>query len=136
MRADDRAFVSAFERCELDAFRHRDHVRLAWAYLREHGRAEAARRTRDGIRRFAEHHGAATKYHETMTIAWLALVADALAASADEDDFERFLDANPRLLDAGALAEHYSPDRLRDDRARHEFVEPDLRPFGEGGAAD
>lgn len=124
----DEEFLARFERCELDGFAHRDHVRLAWIELRAWGRDAALARVRDGIRRFAAHHGAAGKYHETMTVGWLALVASALTASPDEPSFEAFLAANPRLLESALLLQHYSPEALA--RGRDAWVEPDLRPIG------
>jgi len=127
---DDEEFLRRFENCSLEDFRHRDHVRLAWVCLREHGCDGALDRVRSGIQRFATHHGAARKYHETMTAAWLALVAAAMEAAPTGDDFEQLLAAHPRLLDATALGEHYSAELLASDRAREAWVEPDLRPIG------
>jgi hypothetical protein len=125
----DSEFVRMFERCELAEFHHRDHVRLAWRALREWGWDSALVRVRDGIRAFAAYHNASQKYHETMTIAWLAAVAEALKASPGEDDFDRFVSAHPWLLDRDALHAHYSPELLASDRARAGWVDPDLRPF-------
>jgi hypothetical protein len=41
----DEEFAAAVERCEApdDGFHHRDHLRLAWIYLRRYGAAEAGR---------------------------------------------------------------------------------------------
>jgi hypothetical protein len=125
----DDEFLERFERCDLDEFHHRDHVRLAWLYLRAGEWDDAVRRIRDGIRRFAVHHGASRKYHETITIAWLAVVAAAIDASPDVADFDAFLATHERLLDPGALRAHYSPELLASDRARAEWVEPDLEPI-------
>ena len=70
---DDLALVAAFESTELDgnAFTHVEHVRVAWHYLRTLPLGEAIDRCRDGIRRFAATKGAAGKYHETVTVAFL-----------------------------------------------------------------
>jgi hypothetical protein len=127
---DDAEFLRRFEDCTLEDFRHRDHVRLAWLCLREHGWDGAVERVRSGIRRFAAHHGAARKYHETMTVAWLALVAAAMESEAGAAGFDDLLEAHPRLLDSGALSEHYSPTLLASERAREAWNEPDLRPIG------
>ena len=77
----DDAFVLAFEKCELpaEAFRHREHVRLTFIYLRRYGVDGARIRISEGIRRYALHNGAAQKYHETITIAWLRIVQDVMA---------------------------------------------------------
>src|SRR5690349_15779539 len=120
----DEEFLERFERCDLAEFRHRDHVRLAWLCLRADGWAGALGRIRDGIRRFALSHGATGKYHETMTVAWLAAVAEALAETPDEADFDAFVERHSRLLDTRALLAHYSPERLAGPHARSEWVEP------------
>src|SRR5262245_39712037 len=102
----DDEFLDRFERCDLDEFRHRDHVRLAWLCLRAYGWAGAAGRVRNGLRRFATHHGVPDKYHETMTVAWLAAVAEAIATTPDETDFDAFVARNAWLLDGRALGVH------------------------------
>jgi hypothetical protein len=126
---NDGEFLRRFALCEIDAFPHRDHVRLAWLSLRAEGWTGASRLVREGLRRFATHHGAARKYHETLTIAWLAVVADAIAESPDESDFDRFVAAHPDLLERDRLARHYSPNVLASEAARETWVAPDLHPF-------
>jgi hypothetical protein len=122
----DDEFIRAFERCEISNadFRHRDHVRLAWLYLRRYG-AEADGRMVAGIQRFAAHHGKLAKYHHTMTIAWMRLVAPAANMGRFEDVIALF----PRLLDKNYLREFYSEALLSTDAARENFTEPDKQPF-------
>ena len=88
----DDAFVNAFESCTLsgDAFRHYDHLRLAWIYLGDRPLADATERMVASIRRFAQHHGAAAKYHDTMTRLWMRLVAHARRVGRSENDFAAF----------------------------------------------
>lgn len=131
LSAADRQFVSAFERCELGAesFHHRDHIRLAWAYLESLHEKEACARMAESIRRFAAHHGATEKYHHTTTIAWMRLVAGARRADRGGRDFEKFLSANERLLDREALQAYYSRSLLNSPEARSGWVEPDLAPL-------
>src|SRR5947209_5264793 len=87
----DSSTKSAFHRCELPVsmFRHGDHLRFAWLTL--HGCAfdEAVDIVREGIRRFAGHHGVGHIYHETVTTAWVHLLA-----THRERTFEEFLTAN------------------------------------------
>jgi hypothetical protein len=127
----DDAFVAAFEdgRYPHDRFRHADHVRLAWIYARRHGAEEAAHRMRRGIRAFARQAGVPGKYHETITMAWVRLVAAALALSPGIDDFARFVRAHAWLLEKDALLAFYSRERLMGEAARGAWVEPDLRPL-------
>ena len=133
--ADD-AFVTAFENATIadDAFRHADHVRLAWIYLRRLSFLEATRTYRRGLRRFATAHGAPTKYHETVTRAFLILINERLhgADEGRELDWPEFAHQNPDLLKFrdGALFEYYGPEVLESKVAREIFVlpKPVMRP--------
>ena len=125
---DNSAFVAAFEDCTLPntLFRHREHLRLAWLYLRDLPYAEAAVRMEESIRRYAAHHGAAEKYHHTVTLFWMRLVAAARDETPGASTFEAFIAAHPHLLDKEILGRFYSAQRLAGDQARRGWVEPDL----------
>lgn len=112
---NDEEFVRAFESCELSntAFRHADHIRLARIYLSRYGAAETTKRFGTYLRKFAAHHGNSEKYHETITVAWVKLVAHTPA-----NDLEQLMDKN-------YLRKFYSPELLATDAARTQFVEPD-----------
>jgi len=83
---DDRDFVAAFESCALpsEGFHHRDHVRLAWLYLKELPPAQALTRFTEGLQRFAEAHGKPGLYHETITWAYLLLIRERMARAAGD----------------------------------------------------
>jgi hypothetical protein len=91
--------VGAFESCALPAasFRHREHLLVAWTYLRALPFPDAAARFRHNLRRFAEHHGAKTKYDEAVTAHYLALLHERVLASPGAT-FEALLAASPELL--------------------------------------
>ena len=77
----DRAFRDSIERCEWSGpFSHEDHVRLAWIYLQEHQTGEAISRCGTTLRNLAESHGDFDKYHETLTVAMIELIASHLPA--------------------------------------------------------
>ncbi len=122
----DAEFASAFENCELsnESFHHRDHLRLAWIYLNRYGEKEAATRIAVSIRNFAAHFGKSDKYHETLTIAWMRLLAHEAKSS-----FEETLAAAPMLLEKNTLDEFYSQGLLQSERAKIKFIEPDLKPL-------
>jgi hypothetical protein len=126
----DAEFAQAFESCALsnESFHHRDHLRLAWIYLQRYGEQEAGARIAASIRNFAAHFGKTDKYHETITIAWLRLVAH---ESKGRTTFEETLAASPMLLEKRTLAAFYSDELLRSERAKNEFVGPDLKPLPE-----
>jgi len=124
---DDRDFIAAFEDCTLppDLFPHRNHVRLAWLYLREHSLLETLNRYSTGIRRYAASLGATAKYHETITWAFLFLIHERMQCGK-HDSFEEFASANEDLF-GPILDRYYSPAALSSDLARRTFVLPDAR---------
>jgi hypothetical protein len=127
----DNEFVQAFEACELsnESFHHQDHIRLAWIYVQRFGELEARRHMRDAIRRFAAYHGKTGKYHETITVAWVRLVARAKMRLPDKATFEELTTAAPELLEKRTIEEFYSAVALASDRARTSWVEPDRQPL-------
>jgi hypothetical protein len=122
----DRELVEAFEACTLpaDLFPHRAHVRLAFLYLREHGLLETLSRYSDGIRRYATSLGAATKYHHTITWAYLFLIHERMQR-AGHASFEEFAAANEDLF-GPILDRYYSRETLASELARTTFVLPDV----------
>src|SRR6267154_1217177 len=81
----DEEFLRAFEDLSFpaDLFHHGEHIRVAWLYLKSSDASRAAERMSEGIRRFANHHGATQKYHHTLTLAWMRLVAAALVETPE-----------------------------------------------------
>jgi hypothetical protein len=109
-------------------FGHREHLELAWNYLRVYPIEEAEGVMTAAIRHIARRHGAEQKYHQTITRAWLQFVAVHLQRWGAES-FEEFIERNPELLD-GKLVEHfYSRELIFSDSARAVWVDPDLRPL-------
>ena len=106
----DAEFLSAFESCTLpaDAFRHAEHIRLAWIYLDDSPLDVATEKMASAIRRFAHYHtGTTAKYNEALTHAWMRLVALARARCPAMPDFAAFANANPMLFDRKRAFEHY-----------------------------
>lgn len=130
-RQTDEEFRESLERCLTPnhAFRHRDHLRLAWVYLRGADLDTAAKRLSENVRRYARHHGSIQKYHETLTQAWARIVALAVAETPGARTFEALLATHPHLLDKDLPRKHFSADLLWSARARERWVEPDRRPF-------
>jgi hypothetical protein len=111
------------------AFRHVDHLELAWNCLRESAYDEAEHRMRDNIRAIAAQAGAPDKYHETITVGWMRLVAAAMELSERIETFPELMRAHQWLLDKDALLAFYSRERLMSDEARSRWVAPDLKPL-------
>ena len=120
----DDEFLRRFEACTLEDFRHRDHVRVAWIYLRQLPYDRAVEAMERGIRRFATHHGALDKYNHTITLLWMRLVAAARPAATD--NFDAFLAAHAQLLDKDIPRRFYSTSLLDSPAAKNGWVEPDL----------
>ena len=127
----DEAFARAFEDGAVTPaeFGHVAHVRVAWVYLREAESVEdALMRMRAAIRRFAAAAGAAQKYHETITVLWMRLLADVRARGVS-GELADVLRAYPELADKDLPLQYYTRDRLFGDEARAAWVEPDRRPL-------
>lgn len=127
----DSEFIHAFETCQLpnESFHHRDHIRLAWIYLQRYPELEVREHMAACIRKFAAHHGKSDKYHETVTVAWLRLVANGIARMPSGSSFEQLTSALPELLDKRTLEQFYSLAALASESARNFWVEPDLQPL-------
>lgn len=124
---DDVAFVARFEACEIPchAFHHAEHLRLGWIYLRAHGLLGAVERFSTALKRFTAHHGAATKYHATITWAFLFLIHERMQASPDARSWDALARAHPDLLERDILRRYYRPETLASPEARASFVLPD-----------
>lgn len=122
---DDRDFTRAFEDCTLspEHFHHRNHVRLAWIYLREDPLLAALPRFVSGLKRYAGSLGASAKYHETITWAFLFLIHERMQRT-EAATFEEFADTNPDLFEP-ILKRYYRAETLASELARSTFVMPD-----------
>lgn len=127
---NDLDFRADFEagRIAPTAFDHRAHLRLAYVYLCE-GPVEAALpRMRQALQNFLRRNGVpASKYHETLTRSWLMAVAYFMGRARASQSFQRFLQRDDRLLDTRIMLTHYRKDTLFSDKARMDFVAPDLQ---------
>jgi hypothetical protein len=130
MHLTDEEFLEAFESCTLPGrlFNHADHIRLARLYVLRLG-DDAGAAAAASIRRYADHQGASHKYHETITQAWMALVAAAISQDEPGDSFETFAGAHPGLFERDALYAHYSKALLASQEARAGWVPPDVAPL-------
>jgi hypothetical protein len=118
----DDEFLKLFLTCKLspEKFRHADHLRLAWLQTRREALGDAVSCVRNDIRRFAVHNGVEHLYHETITIAWVRLVA------THQESFEAFLSDNRARLNLNLLHHFWTPSLLASNEARTRWVPPDL----------
>jgi len=101
-------------------------VRVAWVYLREGPTFDAAMdRMREAIQRFAAAANASQKYHETITVLWMRLLADAAARVTLPCELEALFAACPELADKNLPLKYYSRERLFSDAARVAWIPPE-----------
>jgi hypothetical protein len=118
----DVELIAHFEQATLEEFPHAAHVRVAWWYVTHEPLLIAIARMRAGLRGFAAAKGKAERYHETITIAFVLLVADRWR---EGEPWTAFAARNPDLLQwpCQPLRELYG-DQLDTPRAREVFVTP------------
>ena len=132
LSTDDRRFIADLEAgCLPPAqFDHRAHVRAAYVYLTDAEPEPAAERMRQTLLAFLERIGApASKYHATITKAWILAVRHFMERSSGYASADEFIDANPVLLDTRIMLTHYSAELLFSPDARAAFIEPDQSPI-------
>jgi len=122
----DQMAADTLQACD---FGHREHIGVAWEAVGRLPFFEALALFARGIQGAAARAGAADKFHATVTLAFLSLIAER-AGQGDYRDADDFIDANPDLQAPDVLAPWYSPDRLGMALARSVALMPDRR----GGA--
>jgi predicted enzyme related to lactoylglutathione lyase len=132
---DDQRFLQQFEdrSLPLAGWHHRQHIKVAYLYLRKYELAEAGQHVADGIRAYNAAHQIAdtptSGYHETMTQAWLRLVDFVLRQYGPAESADDFFDAHPELWQSKTLRLFYSREQFMSAEAKTRFVEPDLAPL-------
>jgi hypothetical protein len=119
--------VRAFESRTIDPaqFRHREHLYVAWCYLRALPLEEALARYVRYLRELATALGVPGKFHATITWGYVVLLHAAIERAPDVT-FDELLALNPSLADhrSGALYAFYNREELASDEARRRFVLP------------
>jgi hypothetical protein len=110
-----------------DSFHHADHVRLAFAYLRQYTILEALEKFPAALRQFAKRHGRPNLYHQTITWAYLFLIHERIARADRPQTWDEFAQANRDLLTwkNGILQKYYADETLQSDLAKRVFIFPD-----------
>jgi hypothetical protein len=117
--------LGRFVRGEIDAahFPHREHVRMAFEMLRRHEFAEVVLHYSRALRIMSARAGKPEAFNQTVTIAFLSLIAERMDGSAT--GFTAFARAHPELLGKSVLSRWYRPERLASEAARRVFLLPD-----------
>jgi hypothetical protein len=126
---DDIDFKDRFESGDILPFdfRHRDHLRLMFVYLCENNAQTANDSMRTALKNFLKSNNVPSgKYHETVTCSWVQAVKHFMEQADPASSFEEFITANERLLDTDIMLSHYKRETLFSDKARIEFILPDI----------
>jgi hypothetical protein len=125
---DEEALIQTLEagRIPEGGLPHAAHVRLAWHCLRQQPLLLALSRVRHALRCAAAAAGRPERYHETVTVGYVLLIADRLA-DARHLSWELFAARNQDLLvdKPSLLARFYTDETLASEQARTVFVAPD-----------
>jgi len=126
---EDFDFLSRFENCEIEPenFHHREHIRIAYILLTKLSVEKALLKLKDDLLSFLDYIGAdKSKYHETLTCAWLLAVNHFMHLSPPAATTYEFINSNNQLLNKDIMYTHYSHALLQSEEARINFVQPDL----------
>ena len=122
--------LRAFESGALDPaqFPHSEHLRLGYEMLGRYPFGETISRFSLGLKLLAAKAGKPQVYHETITVAFLALINERRAAAGATQSWEAFKAGNADLFDKHCLEKWYGAEQLGTDLARRTFCLPKLLP--------
>jgi hypothetical protein len=132
---DDETFLQQFESATWPKaeWHHRQHVKVAYLYLRRYPLEMASVKIREGIKAYNAVHkvveSPSSGYHETMTQAWLRLVHFILCEYGPAETADAFFEQHPELSQTKTLRLFYSRERFMTPEAKAGFLEPDLTPL-------
>ena len=118
----------ALETGALDStmFPHPEHVRLGYEMLGRYPFGEAVNRFSRGLRLLAAKGGRPEIYHETITVAFLAVIGERRTRGG-HDSWDDFRKNNDDLLNKRCLERWYDAEDLRSDVTRKTFCLPGPR---------
>lgn len=132
---DDETFLREFEtgRLPKEQWHHQQHIMVAYLYLCRYPFQVAMDRMRERIKALNAAHQVpehqTSGYHETMTQAWMRLVAATLKQYGPAESAEAFYLEHPELAGKKVLRLFYSREQIMSLQAKGEYVEPDLTSF-------
>ncbi len=128
----DSEFEALFKSCKFNPseFTHEAHLRLAWINIDKYGIEEAEKNIQHLLQNYVGYLGAKGKYNTTLTIAATKAVYHFMLKS-NTKNFKDFITQYPRLKTNfnELMAFHYTIDIFNSERAKSEFLEPDLLTF-------
>ena len=121
---DDAQFLAALEDCTLPAacFDHAAHLRAGYLYLRRAAFPQATAAMCATLANYTRALGKSDRYHETITVAFMALINAQLRQQGDAGGWQQFRACNPQLLRSDALLAYYPRAVLESREARSCFT--------------
>jgi hypothetical protein len=102
---------------------HSEHVRLGYEMLGRYPFGEAVARFSRGLRLITAKAGRPDVYHETITVAFLAVIGERRVRGG-HDSWDGFKYKNGDLLDKRCLEKWYDAEQLGSELARRTFCLP------------
>lgn len=128
----DDELIRQFEDCSLplERLRHSVHIQIAFLYLCKYPVLEVLGRFPRALTSYAEAHGKAGLYHETITWAYILLIHERMARAGHAPIWAEFAAANADLMTwtDSVLKQYYRAETLHSDLARKIFLLPDKAP--------
>ncbi|HAS43724.1 MAG TPA: hypothetical protein DCS93_24800 [Microscillaceae bacterium] len=128
----DDEFEQAFQNCTLSPalFSHEAHIRLAWIHITKYGLETAIANIGSQLTTFVAKAGASDKYNVTLTVAAVKIVCH-FVEKATATNFPDFIEEFPQLTTdfKGLINTHYDVDIYNSEKAKKEYISPDLLPF-------
>lgn len=132
----DSEFKLQFVDCTLnpELFSHEAHIRLAWINIKQYGMVQAEKEMQNQLQNFVNHIGVKGKYNKTLTIASMKIVNHFILKSKSET-VKEFLLEFPKLNTSfkELISAHYSFDIFDSEKAKNEYIMPDLLAFSRKG---
>lgn len=119
------SLVADFEAGTVDpaAFGHREHLFVAWCYLKDLSLEDALARYVKYLRALTIKLGVPQKFHATITWTFMLLLDEAMQKDR-EVTFETLLVRHPELLEKRTLLRLYDQSQLDSAEARERYVLP------------
>lgn len=126
-------FEEYFKNCTLNSviFTHEAHLRLAYIHIKKYGLDKAIDNLCTQIPNFDQKFGDGKKFNKTVTIASAQIIYHFINTT-NSSNFNDFIEEFPDLKNnfLKLLQSHYTLDIFNDKKAKQEYLEPDLLPFG------
>jgi len=112
---------------DLSSFHHKEHIQITYTLLIDNSINNTYLCIKNGILNILKSLDIDTsKYHETMTYAWILIVKSFMNNTQECNNFEEFISKNKMLLDTDILYKYYSTKLLQTEKARIQILNPDV----------